>query len=102
MGSYKWVISRATILLTNIRGLVALLISTHEPPSRAGISENIHVPLIVVTSFQLLNKNLAAHDPVVDPARHLRDAELEHVCPEDVVVVAQTHHLDFEITRAKK
>ena len=34
MGSYKWVISRVTIIITQIRGFIALLITTHEPPSR--------------------------------------------------------------------
>ena len=28
------VISRGTIVITRIRGLIALLITTHEPPSR--------------------------------------------------------------------
>ena len=28
------VISRVTILITHIRGLITLLITTHEPPSR--------------------------------------------------------------------
>ena len=38
MGIYKYsrVISRVTILITHIRGLITLLISTHEPPSRGG------------------------------------------------------------------
>ena len=35
MGSYKWVISRVTILITLIRELITLLITTHEPPSRS-------------------------------------------------------------------
>ena len=36
MGSYKWVISRVTKILTHIRGLTILLVFTtiHEPPSR--------------------------------------------------------------------
>ena len=38
MGSSKWtlsgVISRVTIIITPIRGLITLLITTHEPPSR--------------------------------------------------------------------
>ena len=29
------VISRVTILITHIRGLITLLITTHEPPSKA-------------------------------------------------------------------
>ena len=33
MGSYKWVISRVTILITHIRGLITLLRTTHKPPS---------------------------------------------------------------------
>ena len=33
MGSYKWVISRVTVVITHIRGLIALLITAHEPPS---------------------------------------------------------------------
>ena len=33
MGSYKWVISRITIVISTIRGLVTLVITTHEPPS---------------------------------------------------------------------
>ena len=33
MGSYKWVISRVTILITYIRGLITPIITTHEPPS---------------------------------------------------------------------
>ena len=36
MGSYKWVISRVTILIAHVRGLMALLITTHEPPSIGG------------------------------------------------------------------
>ena len=31
MDSYKWVISRVTIVITNIRGLITPLINTHEP-----------------------------------------------------------------------
>ena len=34
MGSYKWVISRVTVFVTHIRGLIAPLIATHETPSR--------------------------------------------------------------------
>ena len=34
MGSYKWVVSRGTIVITPIRGLITLLVTTHEPPSR--------------------------------------------------------------------
>ena len=33
MGSYKWAKSRVTIIITHIRGLITLLITTHEPPS---------------------------------------------------------------------
>ena len=33
MGSYSRVISRATILITHIKGLISPLITTHEPPS---------------------------------------------------------------------
>ena len=33
MGSYKWVISRVTIVITHLRGLITPLITTHEPPS---------------------------------------------------------------------
>ena len=32
MGGYKWVISRVTVVIPHIRGLIALLITTHEPP----------------------------------------------------------------------
>ena len=35
MGSYKCgVISRVTVLITHIKGLITLRITTHEPPSR--------------------------------------------------------------------
>ena len=34
MGNYKWGFSRVTILITHIRGLITLLITTREPPSR--------------------------------------------------------------------
>ena len=34
MGRYKWVISRVTIVITHIRGLITPLTTTHEPPSR--------------------------------------------------------------------
>ena len=34
MGSYTWVISKLTIVITHIRGLTTILITTHEPPSR--------------------------------------------------------------------
>ena len=34
MGSSMWVISRVAIVLTQIRGLIIPLITTHEPPSR--------------------------------------------------------------------
>ena len=33
MGSYKGVISTAIMVITHIRGLIAPLITTHEPPS---------------------------------------------------------------------
>ena len=35
MGSFKWagVISRVTIVITHISGLITPLITTHEPPS---------------------------------------------------------------------
>ena len=33
MGSYKWVIIGATMVITPIRGLMTLFITTHEPPS---------------------------------------------------------------------
>ena len=36
MGSYKLVITKITILLTLIRGLITPLITTHEPPSMEG------------------------------------------------------------------
>ena len=36
MASYKWgYISRVTIFITHIRGLITPLITTQEPPSRA-------------------------------------------------------------------
>ena len=41
MGSYKWGISRVTILITHFRGLVTLLITTHEPPSSCNYSSNL-------------------------------------------------------------
>ena len=37
MGSYKWtgvIISRRTLVITRIRGLITTLIITHEPPSK--------------------------------------------------------------------
>ena len=34
MGSYKWFISRVTIDITHIRGLITPFITTHEPPSK--------------------------------------------------------------------
>ena len=37
MASYEWgytVISKVTIVITHIRGLITILITTHEPPSR--------------------------------------------------------------------
>ena len=34
MGSYNWAISRVTILIIQIRGLIASLVTAHEPPSR--------------------------------------------------------------------
>ena len=41
MGSYKYrVISRVTIVMTHIRGLINPLITTHEPPSSEGPSHN--------------------------------------------------------------
>ena len=33
MGSYTWVLSRVTILIIHIRGLITPLITTHEPSS---------------------------------------------------------------------
>ena len=33
MGSYKWVISKVSIVITHIGGLITILITTHEPPS---------------------------------------------------------------------
>ena len=46
MGSYKWVISRVTIVIIRIRGLVTPLITAHEPPSRAtDKTDTILIPL---------------------------------------------------------
>ena len=33
MGTYKWVISRITMVITPMRGLITPYITTHEPPS---------------------------------------------------------------------
>ena len=38
-------ISRATILITHIRGLITILITTHDPPSRRPKTGVIYEPL---------------------------------------------------------
>ena len=38
MGSYKGVIRKVTIVITHIRGLITILITTHEPPSTSTVS----------------------------------------------------------------
>ena len=44
MGSYKWgFIRRATVVITQVRGLITPLITTHKPPSSEDyIEENRH------------------------------------------------------------
>ena len=37
MRSYKWVISKVTIVITHILGLITPVITTHEPPSRPDV-----------------------------------------------------------------
>ena len=57
MGSYKWgykglgfrVISRVTMNITHIRGLITVLIATHEPPSRL----DTHLEIILPLKYQL-------------------------------------------------
>ena len=35
MGSYSGLVSRVTIVITHIKGLITPIITTHEPPSMA-------------------------------------------------------------------
>ena len=48
------VISKVTIVITHIRGLMALLITTHEPPSSAFQGLGVRVPSLQGLGFRVL------------------------------------------------
>ena len=54
MGSYKWVISRLAIVITQIRGLTTPVITTHEPPSRVVTMSSGCVERLTALPHQLL------------------------------------------------
>ena len=60
MGSYKWVISRVTILITHI----ALLITIHEPPSNPQI-KTVYPCRIPIDPFKgtLKGTLITTHEP---------------------------------------
>ena len=57
MGSYKWVKwgdkSRVTIGITHIRGLMTLIIATHEPPSKHRPRQPTSPPALYVSRNRL-------------------------------------------------
>ena len=59
------VISRVTIVITHIGGLITLLITTHEPPSRGGVITGIGVWL-AVSCYKTVSKSTTVDD--INPA----------------------------------